>query len=170
VEPVEYTIGEADHVAFNLLQWRAMIPRTILAGAVAVIALGVLAYAIDGLDAFVPVAIGGTIGVGAVLMIQRFIVVPRFARKTWREFKLLRETMTLSLGEEGFAIQQPSAHVDAFWQDMIAWDENARILAIYITRQLAYVLPKLDVGPDHIDYARERLIESGLIAKGTRRK
>jgi len=88
----------------------------------------------------------------------------------WDAFGLIKEEMTIKLGEEGFTITQPSAHVDAKWSDMTGWDEVTEVLAVYVTRNQGYVVPKSQVPVSQIDYARERLIANGLPKAGALRK
>jgi len=169
VGPVGYSIEEADQVAFNALHFRGSVPRFVLFATLTVGAIMALAYSFDGAMGALSVCIGGVIGIALMLAIVRYITVPRFARKAWRDFALIREPMTLTLHEEGFTLDQPSAHVDGRWSNMIAWDEDVKVFAIYVTRQQAYILPKDQIEADIIDYARARLIDSGLIKRGKRR-
>lgn len=170
MDPIHYAIREEDQLAFADLHFRASVPRFLLAGGLAVAALLAMAFAVDGAEAAWAVSIGGAIGLALMYALIRYIFVPRHARRAWRDFALIQEPIDLTLGEDGFTLNQASAHVEARWEHMIAWDEDKRVLAIYVTRQQAYILPKDQVGAAALEYARERLIESGLIAKGKRRK
>ncbi len=166
----EYAIKEKDQIAFGILHFRAALPRFLAMTGVAVLGMMALGYCFDGFEALLSVGIGGVIGIVLMLSIVRFITVPRFAKRAWRDFALIKEPISLSLHGTGFNLVQPSAHVEALWEKMIAWDEDKLIFAIYVTRQQAYILPKDQVDEEHIDYARERLVESGLVARGTKRK
>ncbi|MEO1222364.1 MAG: YcxB family protein [Pseudomonadota bacterium] len=136
----------------------------------AVAAMIALAFAFDGWDAVLPVSIGGLIGAGLMLGLARFVFVPRYAKRAWRDFALIKEPVELTLSAEGFGMVQPSAHVDAKWEQIIAWDEDSKVFALYVTRQQAYILPKSQLSVGHIDFSRSCLIKSGLIKKGTKRK
>ncbi|MEM7688153.1 MAG: YcxB family protein [Pseudomonadota bacterium] len=153
-----------------MLHFRASIGRFVLIATGAVLAIMAIAYTFDGEEAVLPVAIGGVIGVVLMLAIIRYVTVPRFARKAYRDFALIREPIEFSPREDGFTLHQPSAHVDAQWLNMIAWDENEKVFAIYVTRQQAYILPKQQVEAEVIDFVRAGLINSGLIERGARRK
>ncbi|MEM1050846.1 MAG: YcxB family protein [Pseudomonadota bacterium] len=170
MEPVKYTLTEQDQLAFNILHWQASVPKAIFYAGLAIFGMGVLAYLIDGAGTVIFVAVGGLLGAVLVLCLARYVLVPRFAKRSWREFALIKETVELAISIDGFSMTQPSAYVDSKWEQMIAWDENSHIFAIYVTQQQAYILPKSQVSEHHLSYARDRLIESGLIAKGTKRK
>ena len=118
----------------------------------------------------ISVAVGGVLGALGMIFLMRFVMIPRQANKAWNEYALIKEEMTLTLHEDSFIIDQKSGHVDSKWTDMIAWDETDLLFAIYLTRQLAYILPKDQVPPSHLDYARQRLLKSGLKKAGKRRK
>ncbi|MEM7700593.1 MAG: YcxB family protein [Pseudomonadota bacterium] len=170
MESARYAIMEADQIAFNLLHFRASIGRFLLIAAGLVCAIMLIAFAFDGVEAVTSVGIGGVIGMVLMLALVRYLIVPRFARKAWRDFALIREPIEFSAHADGFAIHQPSAHVEATWSNMIAWDEDAKVFAIYVTRQQAYILPKPQIEGDFIDFVRAQLIESGLTKRGARRK
>jgi len=168
--PAKYTLTEEDQLAFNILHWRGTVPKALLYVGIAVAGMLALAFAVDGLDVVLPVLVGGTVGAAIMLLLARYVMVPRHAKRAYRDFALIKEPVELSVSEEGFAMHQPSAHVDAKWDKMIAWDENAHVFAIYVTRQQAYILPKSQVDDGVVDFARERLMASGLIQKGKARK
>lgn len=169
MDPVRYTVSEEIHLAYWTLQFDSSIKRAIVFLCGLVVVLAIIAFVIaDGISAL-SVGIGGVIGAVIVTLATRFIVIPWQAAKSWRDYALLKEEMTITMHEDGFSIEQPSAHVDAKWSSMIAWHETDQLFAMYLNRQLAYVLPKDQVSAAHTDYARRHLIASGLHNKGTRR-
>lgn len=170
MKPASYRITEQDQLAFNILHWQATVPKALLYVAIVVAGLLALAFVFDGLDAVMPVMVGGIAGAGIMMLIARYILVPRHAKRAWRDFALIREPIELCVTEDGFKIVQPSAHVNATWEKMIAWDENAKVFAIYVTRQQAYILPKEQIDDEVIDFARKRLMSTGLVQKGKTRK
>lgn len=153
-----------------LLHFRASIPAFLVASALTIAILSAAAFVYDDEGAAIAVAIGGLLGVSGMFAFFRFVSVPRQAKRAWHEFALIKEPMELSVDEDGFELIQPSAHVKSPWRDMIAWNEDLRVFAIYITQQQAYILPKDQIEASTIDFARTRLIESGLTAKRKKRK
>lgn len=170
MEPVSYQISEQINRRFWELQFNSSLKKGLTILACWVIVLGVIAFALDGLVGAVSIATGGVAAVLVVVLVARYFFLPRNAAKAWRDHALLREEMELSLRDEGFSIKQPSAYVDVQWTDIVAWNESTDLLAIYPTLQMAYVIPKVDIGSEHVDFARGRLIASGLPNKGKRRK
>ena len=168
--PAKYAITQQDQLAFNILHWRGTVPRALFYVTLVVAGMIALAFAFDGMEGAIPVAVGGVVGVAVMLTLARYILVPRHAKRAWREFALIKEPVELSFTDDGFTLLQPSAHVDARWEKMIAWDEDAQVFAIYVTRQQAYILPKAQLDDAVIDFARERLIATGLVQKGAKRK
>lgn len=170
MEPVSHTITKDDHFAFWARQLSKSIRRFVIIVAGVVVVLGLLAWFLNDRTSAVAVATGGCIGAILFPLIMRCLVLPKEAQRMWDAFGLIKEEMTIKLGEEGFTITQPSAHVDAKWSDMTGWDEVTEVLAVYVTRNQGYVVPKSQVPVSQIDYARERLIANGLPKAGALRK
>jgi hypothetical protein len=170
VEPVSYTISKAQHLAFWKLQFDASLRRGLLILGLVVAALVLLALGAGQAEDAFSVAFGGVLGATIMILAMRFVMIPRQANKAWNEYALIKEEMTLTLGEESFTIDQKSGHVDAKWADMTAWDETDAIFAMFLTRQLAYLLPKDQVSDEHLEFARESLVDSGLAKARKRRK
>lgn len=169
-DPVAYHITLNDYVSFQReAAWRAM-PRFI---AVMVVLVGIIALAGIALGERGMIGgavIGWIIVVIGVPLFARYIRIPSVARKTFREYALIREEMTLNLTDEGFSIAQASGHVAMAWSNVILWSENDCMLAIHPNQQMGYILPKDAIGPERVGYIREQLVESGLPSKGKRRK
>lgn len=168
--PATYAITENDQLAFNILHWRATVPRALVFVAIVIVCLMALSYIADGPESTLLVAVGGVAGAALMFTLARFVLVPRHAKRAYREFALIKEPVKLSMNDETFSIVQPSARVEASWTQIIAWNEDLKVFAMYVTRQQAYILPKGQVEDSMIDFARERLVATGLIARGKARK
>ncbi len=168
--PVRYSISEELQFAFWKLNFTSNLPRALAVIAAIVVILGILVFVFEdwvaALTAMICIMLGGT----ATLLCIRFILFPRQAKKAWADYALIKEHVDLTLDEAGFSLVQPSAHVDAKWTQIVRWNEQDELFAMYLNSQLAYILPKDQVGKEIIDFARERLIKSGLVTKGKRRK
>ncbi|MEL7446276.1 MAG: YcxB family protein [Pseudomonadota bacterium] len=169
-EPVTYRISYEDYLSFSRLhQIRSLKPFVIFM-VVLVGVIGVIAW----LGGAPEVAFGGVIGAFVAItvlpLVGRYIVIPWQTKRSYREYSMMHEDMTLSLTSDEFRIEQQSGNVAARWDRMAKWDENEDVFLIYPTRNLAYILPKSDIGSARIDYAREQLRASGLMNKGTLRK
>ncbi len=170
MEPAAYSISQEDHVAFSVMHFYGSFIQFVLVVGFFVIAMTALLLALFEWNSAYSAIIGGAVGMVLMFVLTRFVTVPRHAKKSWRDFALLREPVELTLSQDGFSMVQPSAEVTAKWSDMVAWNESEHVFAIYITQHQAYILPKPQIPASHIDFARERLMESGLVKKRKRRK
>lgn len=168
--PVTYQLSEADYLGYLRLHTRSQWPVFVAMALYVVIGFICLAWFLEDFGSL-PEILAGTvaafIGLG---MLAYYIRLPRSTAKTWREYALIKEPMTRTQTDDGFTINQPSAHIAAKWGDMVKWDEDDGIFAIYVTRQSAYIMPKCSVPTDHVDFARQRLIASGLPQRRKLRK
>ena len=169
MEPLRYSISENAQIAFSLMHFRASAWKILAFLCAFVVAIVCLSWSTGRLPEVVPVIVGGGVGIALWLGILQFIIVPWQAKRAWNEFSLIKEPIDLTLTETGINLAQPSATLESPWQNMIAWNECAEVFAIYVTRQQAYIIPKDQVGTEHIEFARKCLIESGLSKKGKRR-
>ncbi len=170
MKPACYHITEADFVAFQQLLAARAAPRfAVLMAVVAAVASAI--GVILGVPAIAIGAFGGAI-VGAIglPLIARWLVIPRQARKVYREYDLIQEDMTLNLTADGFVISQPSGSVTVGWQSVVLWHENDLLLTLHPTRNLAYILPKAALGEGAIAILKERLVAHGLTRQGKPRK
>jgi len=67
-------------------------------------------------------------------------------------------------------MNQPSGTLKGKWQEMVKWDEDPALLAIYFNRVTAAIVPKTSHSHEMTNYCRDRLIVSGLPKAGKRRK
>jgi len=170
MEPVAYRISQGDYITLMRMFAVRAIPRfvMVMAGVVGVVSLA--AVVLDAPEAAYSAAITVVIIVPVLVLLGRYVIIPRKGARTFREYALIREEMTLSLSDEGFAIAQPSGHVAMAWGDLLMWDESDRILAIQPTRELAYIIPKQAIGDERATFIRQKLADHGLPSKGKRRK
>jgi YcxB-like protein len=165
-----YQLTQQDYLAFLRLHNRANAPRGLLFLAAGGFALLLFGWATNDLPIAATTLAIVMIAVLIIGVLVHFAWMPRHVAKTWREYSLIREPVTLTLTADGFHFVQPSAHVDVKWANVVKWDENATIFAVYATRQLAYIFPKSACEVALLNAAREGLLASGLLKKGRPRK
>ncbi|MCB2089626.1 MAG: YcxB family protein [Sphingomonadaceae bacterium] len=119
-------------------------------------------------DLLMPIIVGMAAGF-IVFGIQRLTLFGR-AKKLYRESVPLHEVLTFSVTEDGFSFEQASGNFRGKWENLVKWDENDEILAIFSNRCSAFVFPKTEVGAEMIDHIRSEMIASGLQKKGKLRK
>ena len=120
------------------------------------------------LDGLVPVAFGILVAL-IVIGIMRLTLRSK-SQKVYAESASLHEDMTLTLTDDGFQIDQASGLFRSKWANVVQWDEDANILAVFLNRQMALVFPKQQVGEDVLAKMREELKQSGLNRSGKLRK
>ncbi len=170
MEPVAYRISQGDYIALLRLFAVRAIPRFVMIMAAVVAAVAVVAVPLGAPEAAYSAVATAVIIVPVLLLLARYVIIPLRGGRTFREYALIREEMTLTLSGEGFAIAQASGHVAMTWSDMLLWDESDQIFALHPTRELAYILPKQAIGHDRVALIKQKLTASGLPRKGKRRK
>lgn len=170
MESVSYHIGESDYISFMRMFAVRALPRSamFIAGVVVVVAL--VAISLGKPEAGISAAISAVVTLVVFSLLGRYLIIPRKGARTFRDYALIREEMTLTLSENGFAIAQASGHVAMAWGNVLMWDETDQILAIHPTRELAYILPKRAIGTEREDFIRQQLVAHGLLRKGKGRK
>ncbi len=170
IAPVSYHISQADYLALMRLFAARALPHfaLVMLGLASVMAL--LGVAAGQIEIGFIAAITLLVTVAVLTILSRLVLIPSRSGRTYREYGLIREEMTLTLSAEGFAIAQPSGSVAMAWGKVVAWDETGQIFAIHPTRQMAYILPKKAIGQERTDFIRQRLAEHGLPNRGKRRK
>lgn len=167
MQSARYVITPEDSVAYGTLHFDRSVKR---AAPVIVTAMVVLSGLFASLHGVLKGAIMLgflSVCVGLALFSVRFWINPRRITCILRKSALLQEPQTLTLSDQGFSIVQPSAHVEMTWGQIKAWDENERVLALYVTGQLAYILPKRQINSGCINAVRGRLVDSGLTVRGS---
>lgn len=170
MHPVAYRISQGDYITLMQMFAARAFPRFAMLIAGVVVIVSVIALAVDAPQAAYSAAVTAALIVPALWLLGRYVIIPRKGARTFRDYALIREEMTLSLSAEGFAIAQASGHVAMAWSDVLMWDESNQILAIQPTSELAYIIPKQAIGDERADFIRQRLTDCGLSRKGKRRK
>ncbi len=160
--PVTYRIGEGDHFAFNALMFRRTWTRCLLLAlpGAAIIAVPV-AWAEQSVMQGVGLILVGVVAAGLYTLGMRLFLRTRVS-KVYRETTSLQEEMTLFVEDEGIRIEQPSGMHRTQWRQLVRWDEDKHVIALFINRWQAFILPKQWVNEDVADFIREQMKQSGL--------
>lgn len=162
---INFRITEEDHYAVNRLMLARSLGR-LRPLLLLVVGLAVLSVVVNVLlersvlDDLMPLIVG--IAVGGLAALGMFVTLKPRARKIYRESAPLREEMTLLFEDGGFRIEQPSGLWRVQWGDLVRWDENHDIFAVFPNRQMAIIVPKQQISEDVVDYIREQMKLSGL--------
>ena len=99
-----------------------------------------------------------------------YLTLPRRSRKIYSQTASLGERQEYLLDEEGFSVSQESGSARAKWADLYMWDEDENVFLMHPNSMQAYLIPKSQVDPLVIDFAKARLSTYGLPRKGRPRK
>lgn len=97
-----------------------------------------------------------------ILAVVQFWVLPRQTRRMFRQTSLLRELITLSWDEDGFALEGESARSRIAWKDLYAWDEHESVFILMQNEMLYNLVPKLALDEGQTGDLRNCLEASGL--------
>jgi hypothetical protein len=162
---INFRITEEDHYAVNRLVLARSLGR-LRPLLLLVVGLAVLSIAVNVLlersvlDGLMPLIVG--VAVGGLAALGMFVTLKPRARKIYRETASLREEMTLVFEDGGFRIEQLSGLWRVRWGDLVRWDENHDIFAVFPNRQMTIIVPKKQVNEDVVNFIREQRKLSGL--------
>lgn len=169
LEPVRYVIGEDHYVAFALLSAsKGFRIAFAIFGFCLVCELALIAVS-DG-DPLLWAFASFVALILVLLCNNRFRALPRLARAAYREDAQIKEETSLTLDAEGYVTEFVSGTVRRKWANLVKWDEDARIFAVYSNRQMGHIFPKDQVPGSVIDTIRHHLIASGLPKRGKLRQ
>lgn len=167
--PVRYVIGEDHYLAFALLSARKGFRIAFaLFGSVLVVELALVV--VSGSE---PLVWGFAAFAAFILLLlctNRFRALPRLAKAAYREDVQIKEETTLLTDAQGYVAEFASGVVRREWVNLVKWDEDDRIFAVYSNRQMGHIFPKDQVPASVIDAMRNHLIASGLTQRGKLRK
>ncbi len=160
--PVSYRIGEGDYLALNALVFRRTWTRclwlTLPTGAVIAVPIAVSKQSL--IHGIVLILVGAAAAC-LFVMVMRLFLGPR-ARKIYRETASLREEITLTFEDGGVRLEQASGMHRAQWGQLVRWDEDDKIFALFPNRILALSFPKQQVNKEVVNFMREQMKLSGL--------
>lgn len=167
--PIRYVIGEDHSLAFALLTARRgfRIPLAVFGtGLVVEVALA----AVSGNEPLLWTFAAFFALILFLLCNFRFRALPRLAKAAYREDVQIKEETSLSLDADGYVAEYASGVVRRKWANLVKWDEDTVVFAVYSNRQMGHIFPKDQVPAAVIDTMRHHLIASGLTQRGKLRR
>ena len=71
-----------------------------------------------------------------------FVVIPRRARRHYRQYKAIREPIAAELTETGVRFSNEDGEAILPWSKVFQWRQNAQFILIYGMPVLYYIVPK----------------------------
>ena len=123
---------------------------------------GSRASAVQTVATVVEIAGVGIAAIALVCFVAYFILVPRRARRSFRQNHMLREEMLLTVDDEALHVVQVSARGRRRWETFHSWAEDRRMLLLLSTDQLFFFLPKPALTADVLAATRANLERAGV--------
>ncbi|WP_033375816.1 YcxB family protein [Porphyrobacter sp. AAP82] len=169
-ERVIYRVVEDDYLALNALVFRRTWIRclwlTLPTGAIIAVPIAVSEQSV--IHGIVLMLVGIS-GASLYVLLMRLFLKPR-VRRIYRETYALQEQATLFFEEGGIRVEQASGMQRAQWGQLVRWDEDEKIFALFPNRLLALSFPKQQVSTEVVDFMRDQIRLSGLPRPWTLRK
>jgi hypothetical protein len=155
-------VMETDHVSAAYTHMR---PRA----AFKYLGFGVAALAVLALAAALPSVIdaGGFRSFGFWLFAALFaylplyfgVLVPRHARRLYRQTKSAGQLTMYSIAESGLTLQSENGTAFVPWSNFHSWKEGRTCLLLYVNQALFVILPKRAFSPDQLAAVKAYLLQ-----------
>jgi len=127
--------------------------------------IAVTVFMQDGTDA---VVIGLICG-GIMAVLGPLVLVPMRLRRVFAEQRSASEVRRITINHDGLASDQRSGSLKLPWGDVLKWNEDGKVLLVYLNRSAFIALPKRVFPSEAVAFARHQLIASGLPKRRRRR-
>lgn len=135
----QYRITEDDYVKAMKLFGR-LTPRQIAIYGAVIVAL--VLCAMYGSPFFKAGAIGGLAGGLVVVLVGRLVISPILVRRHYRNYKDIRDLLSVELLDEGIKFSALSSEGKLAWDQILKWRQNENYVLIYPTSRLYHIVPK----------------------------
>ena len=170
-DPITVELDESLHLAFWRLVGSRSVKQIAVYGPVVLGLVLLLGYSFGEkpLELVLPALVGLVVLAVGIASLW-FWAWPVQSSKIFNETTALREAQAITIAQNSFTIDQASGCWTQKWNDMVKWDENSAVFAVFPNRYLGYIFPKDQIDIAVIDFARAQLIETGLTKRGALRK
>lgn len=97
--------------------------------------------------------------IGVLFAIARWGILPRHARRTYRQHKSLHRPLTQTVSDEGLLSEEGDNRVFLPWSECHRWREGAEEFLVYPSEVLFHMLPKRHLDSGQIESVRALLKE-----------
>ncbi|WP_448662368.1 YcxB family protein [Sphingomonas sp. CJ20] len=154
MDAIEFTVGEADYLAAVRRNFADQLRGTRMVWGVAILSAVYVAIflglpLLDG-ERFtlvsVLVALAGSVATGAGVFVGIMLVarrlLPRRARRAYRQHRGLRDPIRAEWDDAGLRIAAATGESRLAWGDYVRWSADDRVLLLYQTDYLFNILPR----------------------------
>jgi hypothetical protein len=135
----EYTITEQDYVAAMKLFYRLSLKVVLV---YVILALILAIFAVAGSPVIQGAAVGTLAGALIVIVLGRLIISPMLARRHYRKYKAIQESIQIELKLEGVTFSTVDGGGIVPWEKVHRWRQNDSYLLIFPMPRLYHIIPK----------------------------
>jgi hypothetical protein len=153
VEPIEFNLTQAIVVRASQLHGKKYVVRFL--GMSVVAAMMVSAYFLITSNDFskerifvqvLTTLFGALVIAGSVVTFLHFWIHPFYARKNFRQQKMLSHTMSIAWTEVGFVFSTGNSRTDMAFADLFGYRASNDLLLLLLSAELYYVVPLGSLG------------------------
>lgn len=82
------------------------------------------------------------VGAGIRILIQRYVWLPFYGRRSYRKYPLIQDEVSIELQDEGIRLRSAQRDGVLPWQKFLKWRHNDEFILIYLMPRLFYIVPK----------------------------
>ena len=144
---IQYNITEKDYIESVKLAAVATKKQFQLLG---IVGFGLLLLALFGPQGFKGIGyialIGGVVG----YLLTLHVISPWQAKISYRSYKIIQDTIKLTIEEEGYTLESINGTNEMKWGDLLKWREDEHVVLVYYTPKIFHMVPKrvADLGFD----------------------
>ena len=146
----EGVIQESDYVRSQYLHIR---PRPILA-VIGVVILALFAWALVASPSWVMT------GVAAYLALWFLVIIPWRAKKIYRQYKALSESVSVEVRDDGLFFKRSNGEGLVPWSHIVKWRQSKKLLLLYPANNIFHLVPS------HFFPTQEAYAAFGKVVKG----
>ena len=144
---IQYNITEKDYI--NSVKLTAVATRKQLRW-LGIGGFGLLLLALFGPQGIKAIGYFGLIGGVVGYLVTLHVISPWQAKISYRTYKIIQDTLKLTLEEDGYTIETVNGTHEMKWENLLRWREDENIVLVYFAPKMFHTVPKriADLGFD----------------------
>lgn len=144
---IQYNITKKDYIESVKLAAVATRKQFLWIG---IVGFGLLLLALFGPKGIKGIGYIGLIGGVAGYLATLHVISPWQAKISYRSYKIIQDTITLTLEEDGYTMETINGTNEMKWENLLKWREDENIVLVYYTPKIFHTVPKriADLGFD----------------------
>ena len=105
-----------------------------------------LLFALFGPESIKGIGYFGLIGGVVGYLLTLHVISPWQAKLSYRAYKIIQDTITLTLEEDGYTLETVNGTHEMKWEDLLRWREDENIVLVYFGPKMFHTMPKRIAG------------------------